>query len=120
MSSPIMPIEDLLGPTADIPIIPIADSNTEDIATFVSEMATDPNPLMLAASRGGPPQELLEQIAAAAGFEERLREGGHHLRFHTQAYGGAPRIELHDRDGNAVRTLSITEAFELAAGAPRD
>jgi hypothetical protein len=93
---------------------------TEDIATFVSEMATDPNPLTLAASRGGPPQELLEQIAAATCFEARLREGGHHLRFHTEAHGGPPRIELHDRDGNAVRALSTTEAFELAAGAPLD
>jgi hypothetical protein len=60
-----MPIEDLLGPTTDTPI---ADSSTEDIATFVSEMATDPNPLMLAASRGGPPQELLvEAFELAAG-----------------------------------------------------
>jgi hypothetical protein len=117
MSSPIMPIEDLLGPTTDTPT---ADSNTEDIATFVSEMATDPNPLLLAASRGGPPQDLLEQIAAAAGFEERLREGGHHLRFHTEAHGTPPRIELHDRDGNAVRTLSTAEALELAAGVPLD
>jgi predicted deacetylase len=115
MSSPIMPIEDLLGPTTDTPI---ADSNTEDIATFVSEMATDPNPLMLAASRGGPPQDLLEQIAAAAWFEERLREGGHHLRFHAEAHGAPLRIELHDRDGNAVRALSTAEALELAAGVP--
>jgi hypothetical protein len=117
MSSPIMPIEDLLGPTTDTPT---ADSSTEDVATFVSEIATDPNPLTLAASRGGPSPELLEQIAAAACFEERLREGGHHLRFHTGAHGGPPRIELHDRDGNAVRTLSTAEAFGLSAGAPLD
>lgn len=117
MSSPIMPIEDLLGPTTDIPT---ADSRIEDIATFVSEMATDPNPLALAASRGTPPPELLEQIAAAACFEERLREGGHHLRFCAEAHGGPPRIELHDRDGNAVRLLTTAEAFELAAGAPLD
>lgn len=117
MSSPIMPIEDLLGPTTDIPP---ADSNTEDIATFVSEMATDPSPLTLAASRGAPPQELLEQITAAACFDERLREGGHHVRFHSQAHDGRPRIELHDREGNTVRVLSTVEAFELAAGAPLD
>ena len=115
MTSPITPIEDLLGPITDT--LP-ADSNTEDIATFVSEMAADGTPLTLAASRGTPPPELLEQIAAAAHFEERLREGGHHLRFHAETPGERPRIELHDSDGNLVRALSTTEAFELAAGGP--
>ncbi|MGH2863630.1 MAG: hypothetical protein ACRDJX_00105 [Solirubrobacteraceae bacterium] len=112
-----MPIEDLLGPTADTPL---ADSNAENIATFVATMATDPDPLTLAASRGAPPQDLLERIAAAACFEEQLREGGHHLRFCSQEPVGRPRIELHDRDGNTVRILSTAEAFELAAGAPLD
>jgi hypothetical protein len=117
MSSPITPIEDLLGPITDT--LP-ADSNTEDIATFVSEMAADGTPLTLAASRGAPPPDLLEQIAAAAQFEERLREGGHHLRFHLDAQGERPRIELHDLDGNFLRTVSTTEAFELSAGEPLD
>jgi hypothetical protein len=45
-----------------------------------------------------------------------MREKGHHLRFLADASGGRTRIELHDQEGNLLRSLSTVEAFELAAG----
>ena len=85
---------------------------------IVSALSAGEFPLTLIASRGGPPPELLEQIAVAGRIEEELREGGRQLRFSPAANGERMRIELIDRDGNAMRSLSTAEALELAAGRP--
>jgi hypothetical protein len=115
MSSPILPIN---GPSGLSRVTPSADAGAEEIGVFVSELAAGETALALAASRGGPPAEVLDQIAAAGRIEEQLREGGHQLRFSAAAQGERTRIEIHDRDGNPVRTLSTAEALELAAGKP--
>jgi hypothetical protein len=113
MSSPILPITDFTGRPTDIPQAP---TGAEDIGAIVSALSAGEFPLTLIASRGGPPPELLEEIAAAGMIEERLRDGGHRLRF-TSAVGGRPTtIELIDRDGNTMRSLSTAEALEVAAG----
>ena len=114
MSSPLLPITDVPGRPTDTPS---ATSSAEDIGALVSALsAGEPSP-RLVVSRGGPPPELLEQIAAAGRIEEQLREDGHQLRFST-AVGQRIKIELIDRDGNAMRSLSAAEALELAAGKP--
>jgi hypothetical protein len=114
MNSPILPIKghpDL--PRATDP----ADSDAADIGAFVSELAASEATLAPSASRGAPPPQVLEEIAAAARIHERLRETGQYLRvFAAAASGERARIELHDGEGNAVKTLSMTEAIELAAG----
>jgi hypothetical protein len=115
MSSPILPIKGLSGPPTDMPSV--ADS-AEEIGALVSEIAASERPRALIASRGGPPAELLDQIAAAGQVEELLRESGYRLRFLTQPQGQRTQIELCDRHGNSVRVLSTAEAFELAAGKP--
>ncbi len=115
MSSPILPIH---RPSRPSSITPSAGANAEDIGAFVSELAAGKATLTLAASRGGPPLEVLDQIAAAGRIEEQLRASGHQLRFSPAAPGERTRIEIHDREGNAVRTLSTAEALELAAGKP--
>jgi hypothetical protein len=114
MSSPILPIESPLGP----PRVTSPAAGAEDIGAFVSELTASETTLALAASRGGPPPEVLDQIAAAGRVDERLREGGHRLRFTPAQPGERTRIELCDREGNAVRTLSTAEALEMAAGKP--
>jgi hypothetical protein len=114
MSSPIMPIQ---GPADLSTATPADGSDAADFGTFVSELASSEAMLAPVASRGAPPQEVLDQIAAAGRIHERLRENGQHLRFIAAAPGGPTRIEIHDSEGNVVRTLSTTEAFELAAGA---
>jgi hypothetical protein len=115
MSSPILPITDLSGYPTDTPQAPIA---AEDIGGIVSALSAGEYPLTLIASRGGPPPELLEQIAVAGALEEQLRESGRQLRFTPLAGGERTRIELVDCDGNAMRTLSTAEALEMAAGKP--
>jgi len=70
------------------------------------------------ASAGGPPPEVLDQIAAAARIGEQLRQAGHEVRFFSPADGGRVSIEVHDGDGNAIGTLSPAAALELAAGSP--
>lgn len=114
MSSPILPIED---PTNRSTVACAQDSLMGDISAFVSELTARESTLALAASRGGPPPELLEQIAVAGRIDERLRESGEHLRFFA-APGERTRIEVHDGDGNAVRILSTIEAVAMATGWP--
>jgi hypothetical protein len=115
MSSPILPITDLTGRPTDTPQ---ASTSAEDIGVVVSALSVGEFPLTLIASRGGPPPELLEQIAVAGAIEEQLRESGQQLRFSLLAGGDRTRIELVDRDGNTVRSLSTAEALEVAAGKP--
>jgi hypothetical protein len=115
MSSPILPITDFSGCPTDTPNVPAA---AEDIGVIVSALSADEYPLTLIASRGGPPPELLEQIAVAGAIEEQLRESGRRLRFSLHADGERTRIELVDCDGNAMRRLSTAEALEVAAGKP--
>jgi hypothetical protein len=115
MSSPILPTTDLTGSPTDTPQ---ASTSAENIGAIVSALSVGEFPLTLIASRGGPPPELLEQIAVAGAIEEQLRESGRQLRFSLVAGGERTRIELVDRDGNAMRSLSTAEALEVAAGKP--
>jgi hypothetical protein len=111
MSSPITPIEGPLDPHT----VTTTAADAECIVTFAPELAAGETKLAIIASRGGPPPEVLDQIATAATIEEQLRESGRQLRF-SATDGGRTRIELHDGDGNVVRHVSTAEALELAAG----
>ncbi len=113
MSSPILPTK---GPPDLSTVTPSQVAGAADISAFVSELVATEATLTATASRGAPPPEVFDQIAAAARFHEQLREDGHQLRFFGGAPGEQTRIEVHDCDGNAVRTLSTAEALELAAG----
>jgi hypothetical protein len=117
MSSPILPTTAPEGPSTVAPSA-AAGAGAGDIGAFVSELVETDTTLAPQASRGGPPPEVLEQIAAAGATEERLRESGQQLRFFPAAHGKRTRIEIHDREGRPVRTLSVAEALEVAAGKP--
>jgi hypothetical protein len=66
---------------------------------------------------GGPPPELIEQMARADEINSRLREGGREICFALSSDGRALQIELRDsRNGALMRTISLTEAIELAEG----
>jgi hypothetical protein len=113
MSSPILPMK---GPL-DLPTsTSSADGGTDDVSAFVSELTATEATLAPVASRGAPPMDVLDQIAAARRIYDRLRERGHQLSFRAGAAGEPTSIELHDREGNLVKRLSTLEAFELAAG----
>jgi hypothetical protein len=115
MSSPTQPID---GPLGQATLTPSAPAGVDDIGAFLSELAASADSLAVDASRGGPPPEVLDQIAAAGRIEDQLRESGQQLRFHAATPAEHVRIDLHDSQGNVVRALSIAEALELAAGRP--
>jgi len=120
MSSPILPIEGNLSLSSTLSPSSTqtpADASTEHIGAFVSGFAAGEGPQDVVASRGGPPPYVLEQITTAGTIHDELREGGHSVRFLTAA-DGRTSIEIHDRDGNALRGLSIAETLDVAAGRP--
>lgn len=125
MSSPILPVHGPSGPNpassnapssarADGP----ADTGIGDVGAFIDQLAAGVSALSVHDGRGGPPAEVHDQILAAGRIGEQLREAGHELRFFPAAGGGRVRIEVHDRDGNKLATLSPAAALELAAGSP--
>jgi hypothetical protein len=115
MSSPTQPID---GPLGQATLTPSTPAGADDIGAFLSELAASADSLAVDASRGGPPPEVLDQIAAAGRIEEQLRESGQQLRFSASTPTEHVRVELHDSQGKVVRALSLAEALELAAGRP--
>lgn len=113
MSSPILPIQ---GPPDLSTATPSVGGDAADMSALMSELATSEATFAPGASRGAPPPEVFDQIAAAGRIQERLCESGQQLRFVTAASGEPTRIEIHDGEGNVVRAVSTIDAFELAAG----
>jgi hypothetical protein len=115
MSSPSLPVQDPSGSSSPIPP---ATAEIGGVATFIAEMADGASASMVQAARGGPPPELLDQVADASVVAAQLRESGYQLRFFPGSHGERTRIELHDAAGNTVRALSIAEAAEMASSGP--
>ncbi len=86
----------------------------------MSELDASRHGLSIEAARGGPPAEVLDQIASAGRIHEQLHRAGEELAFVAGAPGEPVRIEVRDRQGNTLRTLSVAEAMEIAAGKPVD
>lgn len=114
MSSPILPTR---GPRAH-PSQPLSPpSGAARPADFASVMAADPGG-HIDVSRGTPPADVLEQVEAAGKVNDQLRESGMELRFSGDGEGARTTIELVDRSGRTIRTLTVAEALEIAAGKP--
>jgi flagellar protein FlaG len=65
-----------------------------------------------------PPAEVLDAIGAAAARHDELAAQGRQLVFALDAEAGGVTVELHDLDGNVLRTLAPSEALDVATGAP--
>lgn len=66
---------------------------------------------------GGPPPELIEQMARADEINRRLHASGREVCFALSADGCSLQIELRDtRNGGLLRMISLSEAIELAEG----
>jgi uncharacterized FlaG/YvyC family protein len=65
-----------------------------------------------------PPQEVLEQMGHAARVYDDLHARGRELRFAHDETSGRMTIEVRDTGGNVLRTLSPSEALQVAAGKP--
>jgi hypothetical protein len=82
---------------------------------------SDPgNPVTVDGVPSSPPPEVWDAIAVAAGAAARLEQAGRELRFTTDPQTGRPVVELHDRDGNVLDTLSPIQVLEIASGGTLD
>lgn len=69
-----------------------------------------------------PPPEVLDAIGAAGRVAGDLRAQGRELCFVPAAESGdgRMRVEVHDLDGNVLRTIPPSEALDVATGSPLD
>ncbi len=72
------------------------------------------------ASAAEPPPEVQAEVRAAARCANHLYEMGRRLSFELDSDSGRIRVEVRDLDGNVLRRIPLTEALEIAAGAPVD
>jgi hypothetical protein len=117
MNSPLLPTSGASGPARRTTS---GRDSQEEFATLVAELGASGRPLTIGARTAGPPPELLEQMAAAGRLQEQLRERGEELRFAAQRSSGRPAIRLHDSVRDSSRSVSIAEAFTIAAGEPAE
>lgn len=117
MSSPITHPQ---GPAATQPARPVAGigSLTRTAPQGSGATAALEPSVSLQTLPSSPPQEVLDQMARASQIHAELSSQGRELRFSRDQQSGRTRIEVRDRDGNMLRTLSPAQALEVAAGAP--
>lgn len=113
MSSPIQPVNGASSGVSARPVVAAAGVGGADFESHLRRSSSADD-----ASQQGPPPELLEEIAAAARTNERLRASGQNVAFIQDEHSGRVTIELRDGDGALLRTLSVVEALDLAAGKP--
>ncbi len=65
-----------------------------------------------------PPQTVLDEMASAARVHDTLRAQGRELHFAHDSGSGRMTIEVRDSGGHVLRTISPSEALEVAAGKP--
>lgn len=117
MTSQIMPFDGPSTPTGSPRQTPFTRGNAVEPGTFESELAASDRVLASQDDSGTPPAEVLDQVAAAGRICREMSESGHELRF-SNGQGGRVTVELSDRKGKTVKSISISEALELAAGKP--
>jgi len=61
-----------------------------------------------------PPQEVLDAMDAASRAYQKLRAQGRELRFARDADSGRLTIEVHDLDGNLLRTIPPSKLLDVA------
>jgi hypothetical protein len=113
MSSPITPPQ---GPVAAQPVRPTPRSSAA-LQGSGAPFALEPT-VALDAFPSSPPPEVLDQMESAARTYETLCSQGRELRFARDEQSGHTRIEVRDRAGNVLKTLSPAQALALAAGTP--
>jgi hypothetical protein len=111
MSSPITPPQAVQPATVGAPTAPAPSLGAAGPATVAPAVSLDTLP-------SSPPQEVLDQMASAAQTYEALSAQGRELRFSRDEQSGRTRIEVRDRGGNVLKTISPAQALAVAAGAP--
>lgn len=65
-----------------------------------------------------PPRGVLDEMAGAARMHDTLRAQGRELHFAHDSHSGRMTIEVRDSGGRVLRTISPSEALDVAAGKP--
>jgi hypothetical protein len=65
-----------------------------------------------------PPQAVLDEMAGAARVHDALHAQGRELRFARDETSGRVAVEVRDAGGSVLRTLSLAQALDVAAGKP--
>jgi hypothetical protein len=63
-----------------------------------------------------PPQAVLDEMAGAARVHDALHARGRELRFARDEASGRVAVEVRDAGGSVLRTLSLAQALDVAAG----
>jgi hypothetical protein len=113
MSSPVTPSQ---GPISARPVPP--PGTTGRVCPPPGETFSVEPSLSLDALSSHPAREVLDQLTQADQRYESLRAQGRELRFSRDAQSGRTTIEVRDRDGKVLKTISPSQALEIAAGAP--
>ncbi|HME04774.1 MAG TPA: hypothetical protein VKG38_17255 [Solirubrobacteraceae bacterium] len=111
MDSPTQPIAGPEGPETQTSKPDVSHSTL----AVAGEVLAAARYLVIAAGRGGPPPDVLAQIARADRIHAELAAAGREIRFSGGLDGGRV-IELLDRDGALLAPLSVGEAIDLACG----
>ncbi|HUB73324.1 MAG TPA: hypothetical protein VL979_04725 [Solirubrobacteraceae bacterium] len=111
MNSPSLSAQGPLDPSSPITTVDL-DAPDRGACALARDAVGAPR---IEASRGGPPPEVALEIAAACAIAEQLSACGYEMRFFPAEPGERARIEIHDRDGNSLCTLSAAEAVQMAA-----
>jgi hypothetical protein len=118
MSSPIA------APQGSNPVRPVAEIRAA--GPLAGAQSTQPSQasqspaVSLQTLPSSPPPEVLDQMASAAQRYDELTAQGRELRFARDEQSGRTRIEVRDRGGHLVKTLSPSQALDVAAGGPLD
>jgi hypothetical protein len=115
MSSPVAPSQ---GPTPTEPPAATVAARRSDAPAGVDGSTAARSPVALDTLASNPPREVLDQMARAAQTHARLRAQGRELRFSHDGQSGRTTIEVRDRSGNVLKTISPSQALQVAAGAP--
>lgn len=85
-------------------------------AQATASMSASEAPVSLDTVPSTPPASVLDQIEAADNAWKSLHAQGFEVRYSHDPQSRRTTATLHDSTGAAVRTLTPTEAVELAAG----
>jgi hypothetical protein len=120
MSSPITASQGPTGARAAVDIRAAGARADDASPTRPQRSVAAQSSVSLQTLPSSPPPEVLEQMADAAQRYDELSSQGRELRFARDSESGRTRIEVRDRAGHLVKTLSPAQALDVAAGGPLD
>jgi uncharacterized FlaG/YvyC family protein len=93
-------------------------TRSDGVARRTSAAASAAAPVSLQTFPSSPPQQVLDEMASAARMHDALRAQGRELHFAHDPQSGRMTVQVRDSGGRVLRTISPSEALEVAAGKP--